>query len=37
MELRQLAQFHAVREELRRDAAGRAAEAIAGLLAARAA
>ncbi|MDM4770952.1 lipid-A-disaccharide synthase [Solimonas sp. SE-A11] len=30
---RQLAQFHAVRTELRRDAAGRAADAIAGLLA----
>ncbi len=29
---RQLAQFHAVRTELRRDAAGRAADAIAGLL-----
>jgi lipid-A-disaccharide synthase len=34
---RQLAQFHAVRTELRRDAAGRAAEAIAGLLGARSA
>ncbi len=34
---RQLAQFHAVRTELRRDAAGRAADAIAGLLAARSA